>query len=174
MKRLPAFIIASLLSVSLYSNAAESKYPKSSADERKDNFGSVLGGDENSSGGFTLFGGGNKDKDSSNYKGLGVNVYLWKAALEVISFMPIAISDSAGGVITTEWSEDLDHPGEKYKVNILIKSTDLNTNSLKVTVFKQSLQDNIWRSVKPNDNIVTDIEDKILTKARKLKLAQEH
>lgn len=173
MKKLSLLVITALLLVNLSSTAGENKYPKSSRDQRKENFGSVIGGDEKGAGGFNLFNLGKKS-DTSEYKGLGVNVYLWKASLEVISFMPIAISDSSGGVITTEWSEDLDHPGERYKINILIKSTELNTHSLKVTVFKQTLQDNIWRSVKPSDQIVSDIEDKILTKARKLKLSQEH
>jgi hypothetical protein len=173
MKKLSALIFLSLLLINLTSNASENKYPKSARDQRSDNFGSVLGGDEKGAGGFSLFGLGKKDQNS-DYKGLGVNVYLWKASLEVISFMPIAISDSAGGIITTEWSEDLDHPGERHKINVFIKSTELNTHSLKVTVFKQVLKENVWRSVKTSDEIVTDIEDKILTKARQIKLAQEH
>jgi len=166
------FTFCTILFVTFAFNAnAESKYPKSARDKRDEKIGSVLD-NKDSSGGFTLFGGGKNSGTSA--QGIGANVHLWKASLEVVSFMPISISDSAGGVITTEWSEDLDHPGERYKINVLIKSSDLKAHSLKVTVFKQTLRDNIWRDVKPNAQLAQDIEDKILTKARSLKLAQEH
>lgn len=171
MKTLITFF-AALFLISSFANAAESKYPKSAADKRNEKLGSVLD-NKDSSGGFNLFGGG-KGSENGSYKGIGVNVHLWKASLEVISFMPLAISDSAGGVITTEWSEDLDHPGERHKINIIIKSTELKAHSLKVTVFKQELRSNIWRDVKPSTQLAQDIEDKILTKARSLKLSQEH
>jgi len=165
-------LFTAIFLISTLSNA-ESKYPKSAKDKRNENFGSVLD-NKDSSGGFNLFGSKKSSENSSSHKGIGVNVYLWKASLEVISFMPLAISDSAGGVITTEWSEDLDHPGERHKINILIKSTELKAHSLKVTVFKQELKSNVWRDVKPSAQLAQDIEDKILTKARSLKLSQEH
>ena len=172
MKKLFTLALIASFLFNLNVSASESKYPKSAADQRNERVGSILNNKDGSSG-FNLFGGGSKNS-SDGYKGIGVNTYLWKASLEVINFMPIAISDSSGGVITTEWSEDLDHPGERYKVNILIKSTDLNVQSLKVTVFKQVLKDNIWRDVRPSSQVAEDLEDKIFTKARALKLAQEH
>ena len=36
---------------------------------------------------------------------IGVNSYLWRAALDTVSFAPIAQADSNGGVIVTEWNE---------------------------------------------------------------------
>ena len=35
--------------------------------------------------------------------GLGVNAYLWRAALDTLSFMPLASADPFGGVIITDW-----------------------------------------------------------------------
>jgi hypothetical protein len=153
--------------------AVGSKYPKSAQDLRNERVGSVLNNSDGSSG-FNLFGKNDKEESSGGYKGLGVNAFLWKASLEVIGFMPIAVSDSSGGVITTEWLEDLDHPGERYKVNILIQDTSLNVQALKVSVFKQRLADSIWRDTKPAEEIREDIEDKIFTRARSLKISQEN
>jgi hypothetical protein len=150
-----------------------SKYPKSAQDLRNERVGSVLNNSDGSSG-FNLFGGSDKGESAGGYKGLGVNAFLWKASLEVIGFMPIAVSDPSGGVITTEWSEDLDHPGERYKVNIFIKDTSLNVQALKVSVFKQKLTDSVWRDMKPSLEIIQDIEDKIFTRARSLKVSQEN
>lgn len=168
-------VAASFLSANLSHAVIGSKYPKSAQDMRNEKVGSVLGNSDGSSG-FNLFGGSGKNKEdsSSSYKGLGVNAFLWKASLEVIGFMPIAVSDSSGGVITTEWSEDLDHPGERYKVNLFIKDTSLNVQALKVSVFKQKLTDSVWRDTKPSSEITQDIEDKIFTRARSLKVSQEN
>ena len=34
---------------------------------------------------------------------IGVNAYLWRAALDTLSFAPLAQADSNGGVIVTDW-----------------------------------------------------------------------
>lgn len=176
MKKISTLIIFVLFpAICLASTGDNTNYPKSASRERWDGFGSVLGND----GGITLFDSNpNKktlfgDKKASGYA-LAVNPYLWQAALDIISFMPIQTSDSAGGVITTDWYEDPEYPNERYRVNILIKSIELHVNNLKVNVFKQVLKNNIWREAKPNNKIATDLEEKILTKARELKLSQTH
>ena len=43
------------------------------------------------------------DLAASQMTTIGVNAYLWRAALETLSFAPLAQSDSNGGVIVTEW-----------------------------------------------------------------------
>ena len=57
---------------------------------------------------------------------------------------------------------------------MFVKSNELKAADLKVTVFKQVLRDHMWRDAKVNETIAQDMEDKILTRARTLKLAQEH
>ena len=157
----------------------DSPYPKSAKVQRDERIGSVLGTDDDgkSNGGFFIFGESKKDAAAgipSGSKSIGVNIYLWKGTLEVISFMPIAVSDPIGGIITTDWLEDLDGHGERYKIDVFVKSNELKAADLKVTVFKQVLRDHMWRDAKVNETIAQDMEDKILTRARTLKLAQEH
>src|SRR3546814_15178697 len=42
---------------------------------------------------------------------IGVNSYLWRAALDTLSFAPIAQLASAGGVTVTDWYDDPPSPG---------------------------------------------------------------
>ncbi|MEQ9115887.1 MAG: DUF3576 domain-containing protein [Rickettsiales bacterium] len=172
------FLLLFPLIVEASSGDDESTYPKSARRERWAEMDSIIGGEEK---GITIFD-SNPDKKSffagggrpSGASAMTVNPYLWQAALDIVSFMPIKSSDSAGGVVSTDWYEDPEYPGERYRVNVLIKAVELNVNNLKVTVFKQKLKDNNWREVKPSDEISQDLEAKILTKAREMKIAQEH
>ncbi len=175
MKKFFIYFISTLLAVS-YVFAEEgydddSLAPKTPRQKRIEKGGKLFG-DKTT---LNLFGGGKKNNGSgSNGKSLNVNSYLWQASLDVVTFMPLAISDTAGGVISTDWYEDPDYPAQRYKVNIVIKSTELKPNALQVNVFKQELKDNIWRGTKASPKIGEDIEEKIFTRARELKLAQQH
>lgn len=141
----------------------DSLVPKNPRQERQESYGSIF---NNKS--FTLFGGGSDTKKAT------VNPYLWQASLDVISFMPIIVSDAMGGVIATDWYEEPESPSERYKVTILIKSIELKAHSIQVTAFKQHLREGIWRNAKANRKIAQDIEEKIFTRARELKFAQQH
>ena len=43
---------------------------------------------------------------------LGVNAYLWRAALDTLGFMPLASADPFGGVIITDWFSPPETPDE--------------------------------------------------------------
>ena len=47
---------------------------------------------------------------SASVTAIGVNSYLWRAALETLSFMPLTQADSAGGVIITDWYSNPEQP----------------------------------------------------------------
>lgn len=119
--------------------------------------------------GSKLFGG---DEDKSDNTGIGVNSFLWRASLDTVSFMPIASADPFGGAILTDWYENPDTPGERYKVNIYILDKRLRADGIRATVFKQKKQKEGWRDVKTSDEMATNIENGILTRARELRVAQ--
>jgi hypothetical protein len=56
------------------------------------------------------------DIAASQVTTIGVNSYLWRAALDTLSFAPLAQTDSAGGVIVTDWYANPNQPGERMKV----------------------------------------------------------
>lgn len=98
----------------------------------------------------------------------GVNPFLWRAALEVVSFIPLASTEAKGGVIITEWQEQ--KAGERTKLNIYIFTSDLRVDGLKVAVFKQRRSNGRWIDVAVNKNTAHAVENLILTKARTLHL----
>lgn len=116
-----------------------------------------------------LFGG---EDDNADNTGIGVNSFLWRASLDTVSFMPIASADPFGGVILTDWYENPDTPGERYKVNIYILDKKLRADGIRATVFKQKKQKEGWRDVKINDDMAANIENGILSRARELRVAQ--
>lgn len=116
-----------------------------------------------------LFGG---DKDGgAGGAGIGVNSFLWSAALDTISFMPIASADPFGGVILTDWYENPETPGERFKLNVYILDKQLRADGVRVSVFKQKLDDEQWRDDKVPDKMADNIENIILTRARERRVA---
>jgi Domain of unknown function (DUF3576) len=135
------------------------------SDQKRD---TIWGEDETL--GSKLFGG--EDKDKSGASGIGVNGFLWRAALDTVSFMPVASADPFGGVILTDWYENPGATGERFKVNIYILDRQLRADGVRVSVFRQEKVKGGWRDSKTSAQTATDIENAILSKARQLRVAQ--
>ena len=128
----------------------------------------ACGGDEKSTDmetGATIVAGG------AGKMTLGVNSYLWQAALNTMSFMPLASADPFGGVIITDWYVAPNAPDERLKVTIYIMDRSLRADGLKVVVFRQTRAGTGWSDATPSPDIAHKLEDSILTRARELRLA---
>lgn len=113
-----------------------------------------------------------KDDDSSgSAANIGVNGYLWRAALDTISFMPLKEVDSAGGVLTTDWLSNTKTKTERYRMNVVIKGRQLRADGVAVTVFTQKREKGQWVDVPTAGGTQTQLEDTILTRARSLRVA---
>ena len=53
-----------------------------------------------------LFGGDGSPPPAGEGSGIGVNAFLWRASLDIVSNLPIASADPFGGVIITDWYSD--------------------------------------------------------------------
>jgi hypothetical protein len=102
---------------------------------------------------------------------IGVNSYLWRAALDTLKFMPLASADPYGGVIITDWYSDPQIPTERFKATVYILDTRLRADGLNVTVFKQVHNGDAWIDAEPSPQTAEDLENAILTRARQLRLA---
>src|SRR6202008_3414977 len=51
---------------------------------------------------------------------LGVNAYLWRGALDTLSFMPLSSADPFGGVIITDWYTPPASSNERFKATAYI------------------------------------------------------
>ncbi len=157
-------IIISTSLTGCFSGKGVTSYPVDGEQERRIKRGKLTG-----EGGLKLFGGGSKKVNSGT--GINVNSFLWRATLDTISFMPLASTDPHGGVIITDWYEDPDAKGERFKINILILGTELRTNGLRVSAFRQvRKKSGNWRDAKVGAKVARNLEDKILTRARELRI----
>lgn len=116
---------------------------------------------------------GDKEGKEQGGGGIGVNSFLWRASLDTLSFMPIASADPFGGVILTDWYENPEQPGERFKANIYILDKQLRADGIRVAIFKQKKDDKSgWRDVTVPGKMSADLETTILTRARELRVAQ--
>ena len=109
------------------------------------------------------------DLAASKVTTIGVNSYLWRAALETLSFMPLLQTDSNGGVIVTDWYANPNNPSERVKVTVSILDQDLRADALRVAASRQVAQAGSWVEAPVQAATVQKLEDIILTKARDLR-----
>ena len=100
---------------------------------------------------------------------IGVNAYLWRAALDTVSFAPLLQADSAGGVILTDWYTNPANPNERVKLTVTILDQDLRADALRVAASRQVAEGGNWVEAPVQAATVQKLEDIILTKARDLR-----
>jgi hypothetical protein len=121
------------------------------------------------SGGMKLFG---RDHDNKGTSGIDVNSYLWRAALDTVSFMPLASADPFGGVILTDWYTPEETPKERVKLNVFILDRQLTANGVSVKIFRQVKAGGGWVDAKADPATARQLEDAILTRARQMRIAE--
>jgi hypothetical protein len=109
------------------------------------------------------------DLAASQVTTIGVNSYLWRAALETLSFAPMAQVDSNGGVMVTDWYTNPSSPNERVKVTATILDRDLRADALRVAASRQVLQNGQWIDAPVAAATVQKLEEIILTRARDLR-----
>ncbi|TFI59548.1 DUF3576 domain-containing protein [Sphingomonas parva] len=120
-------------------------------------------------------GGGNNDRvkqadlAASQVTTIGVNAYLWRAALDTLSFAPLAQADANSGVIVTDWYANPNAPGDRVKVTATILDADLRADALRVAASRQVLRNGQWVDAPVTAATVQRLEEIILTKARDLR-----
>jgi hypothetical protein len=121
----------------------------------------VFGGE-----GISFGGKGNNNQDTGG-TGIGVNAFLWRGSLDTLAFMPLSSADPFGGVIITDWFQPA--PGERFKATAYILSRQLRADGLKVAIYRQVLQGNQWVDAPVSQATVTEMENKILARAREMR-----
>lgn len=131
--------------------------------------GSVFGKE-----GLDIFGQSKKGADQGGGQGLGINSFLWRASLDTISFMPIASADPFGGVIITDWYAPPETPDERFKLNVFIMGRALRADGLKIAAFRQAKDSSgNWADRPMDPAVITDLENTVLTRARKMRIAAQ-
>ena len=107
----------------------------------------------------------------SRMTSIGVNTYLWRAAIDTLSFAPLITADSSGGVIVTDWYANPNSPGERVKLTVSILDQDLRADALRVAASRQVNQGGTWVNAPVSAATVQKLEDIILTRARDIRRA---
>ncbi|HEX8414605.1 MAG TPA: DUF3576 domain-containing protein [Sphingomicrobium sp.] len=100
---------------------------------------------------------------------IGVNSYLWRAALDTISFAPLLQADANSGVIITDWFTNPNAPGERVKLTVSVLDQDLRADALRVAGARQVNQNGAWVDAAVSAATVQKLEDIILTRARDIR-----
>ena len=124
--------------------------------------------------GLAACGGGNDerlraDMAASQVTSIGVNSYLWRAALETLSFARLTTADSQGGVLITDWYVNPQTPTERMSVSVAILDQDLRADALRVNASRQVFQNGVWVEAPVQAATIQKLEEIILTEARDLR-----
>tara|TARA_B100000963_G_scaffold361575_1_gene397820 strand:+ start:1034 stop:1558 length:525 start_codon:yes stop_codon:yes gene_type:complete len=59
---------------------------------------------------------------------------LWRAALDIIDFMPLSSANYSGGIIITDWYSE-NQSNESIKINIRFLSNEIRSDSLSIKIY---------------------------------------
>ena len=131
----------------------------------KDEPGSFITG--KSEGGVSLSDmAGLSDKESA---GIPVNALLWRASLDIASILPIDDIDVFSGSLITDWYSLPSQPSEQIKLAIFVLDKELRSDAIRVVVYVQSRQEDIWQDAGIDPELAIRLENLILTRARELR-----
>jgi hypothetical protein len=112
-----------------------------------------------------LFGGKNQTS------GIPVNALLWRAALDIASFVPLDDVDTFGGSIVTEWYVPKDQPNRRLKLAVFVVGLELRSDAVQVRAYVQTRNGNNWTNAGRDSELSRKLEDLVLTRARELRAA---
>lgn len=160
------FILSIITLILLFncSTFADSQYPQSPLEKEMDDTGSLLGGDG------IIFRPGKVKNTSTQATSLAVNKYLYLAAIDTLSFAPLASVDPTYGVIITDWYMPQDNSNSKFKINVFIKDNIISADAIEVNAYEMTKQNNEWQDNGKKDSLSNALEEKIVRKARELYL----
>ena len=95
---------------------------------------------------------------------------MWRAAIEVLDFVPLTTADYGGGIIITDWYSDNLNSEESIKIMVNFLSNQIRADGLKVKIYKKICNNN----QKCNTQLMTseldnEIKLAVLRKAAQIK-----
>jgi hypothetical protein len=92
---------------------------------------------------------------------------LWKAALDIIDFMPLSSVNYSGGIIITDWYSDNNSPFESIKISIRFTTNEIRSDALDIKVFNRKCSESLFncKFTETNDVLVAELKREILKQA---------
>ena len=110
-------------------------------------------------------------KETSSGDSLPVNALLWRAALDIASFVPLDDVDTFGGSIVTEWHQPKDTPNQRLKLTMFVIGRELRSDAITVRAYIQNRLGTEWVDAGRDEALGRKLEDLVLTRARELRAA---
>ena len=91
---------------------------------------------------------------------------LWRASLDTISFMPLLTADYGGGIIVTDWFNNINDETQSIKISIQFLSNEIRSDALDIKVFKKNCKiDKNCKIVNTEGKLNNELKLAILKKA---------
>ena len=110
-------------------------------------------------------------KEASSGDSLPVNALLWRAALDIASFVPLDDVDTFGGSIVTEWHQPKATPNQRLKLTMFVIGRELRSDAITVRAYIQNRLGTEWVDAGRDEVLGRKLEDLVLTRARELRSA---
>jgi len=86
--------------------------------------------------GFSLKGLADGQGGGTSYQFASSNP-MWRAALEILDFLPLANVDYSGGIITTDWYNESAASDESIKITVRFLTNEIRSDGLRIIVHKK-------------------------------------
>jgi hypothetical protein len=105
--------------------------------------------------------------------GAGVSSVLWQATLDTLGFVQLESVDPMAGLVVTNWYSPKNKPAERLRVTAFIKARALRSDSVVVTVERQTrAADGQWKDDTVAAEVASNLENDILQRARQIHIAR--
>jgi len=123
---------------------------------------------------WTLLGIAKKPRqDLGPETGAGVSPVLWQAALDTLNFAGMDSLDPVAGLMVTNWYTPKGKSDERLRITAFIKSRALRSDSIVVTVERQTRSaGGKWEDGTVAASVADNLENDILERAREIHIAR--
>jgi len=91
---------------------------------------------------------------------------LWRATLDIIDFMPLALANYSGGIIVTDWYSEGSNLNESIKISVRFLTNEVRSDSLDIKIFYKKCSSLENCAVTQQQGVlVAELNKKILSKA---------
>ena len=113
--------------------------------------------------GFTIMGSAKKNIGEFDFASSNE---LWRASLDTLDFMPLALANYSGGVIVTDWYSDSEVNNESVKISVRFLSNEVRADALVVKVFYKNCSVQQTCKITDRSSVLSEeLTKKILNKA---------
>ena len=91
---------------------------------------------------------------------------LWRASLDTIDFMPLALANYSGGILSTDWYSENQNPNEAIKITIRFLTNEVRSDALAIKIFYRKCENKNTCSISEQQgNLSKELNKEILKKA---------